>query len=254
MALTALVGANQRLPGAQRLVDVVGRRSGDYLQAVSGIINVLEVWDHPGLDAVTRRAGLDLDQFLDSPSLLIVAAPIHGGRISEASSSLLLSQLIHRLYRRFTSKAGRHVFLMVDEAARLVNRLRFEELLSVGRRARVSVVLATQDVGQFTNADERSAILGNCATYISLPSRSKMNADHLASRLGERYQSSLSLSDGGAQSAPGRWTRSSQIDSTPILGHREILDPPWGERTAVVHCQPVARKPFLVDLFRPEFA
>jgi hypothetical protein len=47
---------------------------------------------------------------------------------------------------------------------------------------------------------------------------------------------------------------SSTVGRVPVLGQREILDPPWGERSAVVHCQPAVAKPFLVDLTRPEFA
>lgn len=234
-------------------MDIVNRASGDYLQVVSGVINDLEVWDHPGLDAVTRSPNLDLASLFDSPALLVVGAPIHGGRTSEAASSLLLSQIIHNLYRRFTGGGGRHVFLVIDEAARLTNRLRLEELLSVARRARVSVLLATQDVGQFSNADERVAILGNCATYISLPGRSRANAEYLFGRLGNRYQSSTALTRAPGAHASGQLSRSSEIGTVPVLGHREILDPPWGERTAVVHSQPVAGKPFLVDLTRPEF-
>lgn len=53
--------------------------------------------------------------------------------------------------------------------------------------------------------------------------------------------------------ASGQFSRSSQIASVSVLGQREVLDPPWGERTAIVHSQPISRKPFLVDLTRPEF-
>jgi type IV secretory pathway TraG/TraD family ATPase VirD4 len=160
--------------------------------------------------------------------------------------------VIHHLYRRFATTSGRHVFLVIDEAARLTNRLRFEELLSVARRARVSVVLATQDVGQFADATERVAILGNCATYVSLPSRSATNAEYFLSRLGQRYQSTTSLSHTPGR-IEGRLSRSSEIRTVGVLGQREVLDPPWGERAAIVHVQPISGKPFLVDLTRAEF-
>jgi type IV secretory pathway TraG/TraD family ATPase VirD4 len=248
-----MVQANARHPAAQRLVDLIGRGASDYLQVISGVINDLEVWEHPGLRAVTAHQQLDLGTLFDRGALLVVGAPIHGGRTSEAASGLLLSQIINRLYRRFTAQSGRHVFIVIDEAARLTNRLRLEELLSVARRARVSIVLATQDVGQFNDGKERIAILGNCATYISLPGRSVQNAEYLLGRLGQRYQSSISLTHSPGATAGGL-SRSSQIAATGVLGHREVLDPPWGERAAVLHSQPISGKPFLVDLTRPEFA
>jgi type IV secretory pathway TraG/TraD family ATPase VirD4 len=250
--LQGLVNAHPGHPGAKRMVDIVGT-SQNYLQIVSGVINDLEIWENDGLEEITKVPQLDLDQLFDGPNLLVIGAPIQGGRISEAASSLILSQIINRLYRRFTTDSGRHVFLMIDEAARLANRLDYEELLSVSRRARVSVVLATQDVAQFADRDKRLAILGNCATYVALPGRSSESADYLASRLGQRMQSSLSTSAGtsnqGYQSSTTR-----QLASVPVLGQREIMDPPWGERCAIVHCQPVDGKPFLVDLTRPEFS
>ena len=254
LALSRLISMYASHRAAQRLVDVVGRSAGDYFQVMSGVINDLEVWEHPGLEAVTRTDEIGLTSLLDTGSLLVIGAPIHGGRTSEAASSLILSQVIHQLYRRFTTHSGQHVFLVIDEAARLTSRLRLEELLSVARRARVSIVLATQDVGQFANPDERLALLGNCATYIALPGRSVANAEYLRGRLGQRYQSSTSLTRGrGSMSQGPQQTASAEISSVPVLGDREILNPPWGERSAIVHCQPVSGKPFLVDLTRPEF-
>jgi type IV secretory pathway TraG/TraD family ATPase VirD4 len=253
--LQQIVLNRPNLRGSTRLKDIVGKPGGDYMQVVSGVINDLEILDTPGMEKITGGSGLDLAHFFDEPQLLIIGAPIHGGRISEASSGLLLSQVIHRLYRRFTTSSGCHAFLVIDEAARLRTRIPFEELLSVARRARVTVVLATQDVGQFADDHERIAILGNCATYISLPSRSKANGDYLAGRLGTRFQSSVSLTRNPSNHQSGGGLSSTRsLLQVPVLGGREILDPPWGERAAVVHSQPLSGKPFLVDLSRPEFA
>ena len=251
--LEGLVRANRHHPAARRLSDIVARPVDEYLTAVSGVINALEAWNHPGLEAITSRVELDLDTLFHRTSLLVVGAPLQGGKTAEAASGLLLSQLINRLYRRFASRAGKHVFLVIDEAARLTGRLPMEELLSVGRRARVSVVLATQDVGQFRDKDERAAILGNCATYLTLPGASKANAEYFASRLGQRTQATTSLTHSPGASS-GQLSLGSQLTQVDVLGAREILDPPWGERTALVHCQAVSGKPFLVDLTRPEFA
>lgn len=235
-----------------RLTDFVGLPASDYQKAVSGAVNALEIWDNVGLDAVTRRDGLDLDSLFDRPSLLVVGAPIHGGSISQASSSLMISQVINRLYRRFTHSRGRHVFLVLDEAARLKDRINLEEVLSVSRRARVSVVLGIQDVSQLGDEKDRVAILGNCATYIALPSSSSTNAAYLSGRLGQRPQSAISINETLRGSNRGTGV-TNQIGTVPVLGDREILSPPFGALVAVVHSRKVSYKPFLVELSRAEF-
>ncbi len=251
--LESVVAANSRHKGSQRLVDVVGR-GGEYLQVVSGVINDLEIWDNDGLQMVTSQDQLNLKAALMSPSLLVIGAPVYGGRISEAASGLMLSQIINLLYHRFGTADGAHVFLFIDEAARLESRIDFEELLSLARRARVSVVLATQDVGQFPDENQRLAIFGNCATYVSLPGRSQANAEYLASRLGQRYQSSMTLNTQPSDGWVKHIGHTTQIAPVPVLGEREIMDPPWGERCGIIHSQPASGKPFLVDLTRPDFA
>jgi len=253
--LENLAKFHPRNPGSGRLNDVIGLSPGEYLKAVSGVVNDLEIWDNVGLDSVTDTRtgpGIDLNVLFDEPRLLVVGAPIHGGRISEAASSLLLSQVVNRLYRRFASSAGVHTFLVLDEAARLANRLPIEELLSVSRKARVSVVLATQDVGQFDTESERLAILGNCSTYIALPTPSKANGEYLAGRLGQRFQSSMSLTHSPGAKSPGI-SKSTTANSVPVMGAREIMQPPFGERVAVVHSPQVSGKPFLTDLTRSEW-
>jgi type IV secretory pathway TraG/TraD family ATPase VirD4 len=238
--------------GSRRVTDICHVPPDEYLRSVAGIINDLEVWDHPGLEAVTRGGTLDLDSLFDDANLLVIGAPIHGSRSSVSSSALLLSMIIQRLYQRFTQQSGRHVFLIVDEAARLVDRIDFEELLAVSRRARVSVVLATQDVGQFENDSERLAILGNCANYIHLPGPSKSNADYLAGRLGSRPSSTLTVSRNPTTDGRSGVGLSHQHNLIPVLGDRELMNPPWGERSAVVHTGRMAH-PVLVDLTRDEF-
>ena len=246
-ALTMVAGS----AGARRLTDVAGLPATEFGRAVSGVVNALEALDHPGALAVTRRDELDLERLFDVPTLLIVAAPLHGTRTSEVLGSLMLSQVIRVLYRRFGHVTGTHAFLIVDEAPRLSSRINFEELLSVSRRARVGVCLAAQDVTQFGDEKERTAVLSNCATYVSLPSSPKPSADHFASRLGQRQQSVLGLSHSTGAARPQRSITQS-LETTPVLGAREIMDPPWGPRSAIVHSHEVTGKPFLVDLTRPE--
>jgi type IV secretory pathway TraG/TraD family ATPase VirD4 len=233
--------------GARQLTDVVCLPPDDYETAVAGVVNALEALDHPGVEAVTRGSDLDLDRLFDTPTLLIVGAPLAGSRTSEAVGALILSQIIRTLYKRFGRTAGTHVYLIVDEAPRLTSRINFEEILSVSRRARVSVCLAAQDVTQFGSEDERNAILANCATYVGLPTHSKPTATYLAGRLGDRVHTTLTLSSSVGIHSRDRGT-SHSLGSTPVLGVREIMSPPWGERVAVVHSPQVCPKPFVVDL------
>jgi type IV secretory pathway TraG/TraD family ATPase VirD4 len=163
----------------------------------------------------------------------------------------MISQITRELYTRFGKVGGRHVFLFLDEAARLTDRINFEELLSVSRRAGVTVVLAAQTVTQFKDANERAAILDNCGTYISLPTPSKESADYFMSRLGQRQQSTLSTNRtvGTRGAGPStQYTRTAGM--VPVVGLREVMDPPWGGGVAMVHCAEAASAPILVDLTR----
>jgi type IV secretory pathway TraG/TraD family ATPase VirD4 len=252
-ALTRVRDQVRHSAGARRLADVLQLAPSEYGRAVAGVVNALEPLDHPGVKAVTARPELDLERLFDVPTLLVVAAPLHGTRTSEVVGGLILSQIIRVLYRRFGSTAGTHAFLVVDEAPRLAGRLNFEELLSVSRRARVSVCLAAQDVTQFGDDKERTAILSNCANYVALPSSSEPAAKYFASRLGSRRQSVVGISNTTSGGQPGR-SLNYTTEQTPVLGEREVMDPPWGPRTALVHAPIVAAKPFIVDLTRPEFA
>lgn len=237
--------------GARRLADVVGLPASEFGRAVSGVVNALEALDHPGALAVRSRADLDLERLFDVPTLLVVVAPLHGTRTSEVLGSLMLSQVIRVLYRRFGQQSGTHAFLVIDEAPRLASRINFEELLSVSRRARLSVCLAAQDVTQFGDEKQRTAVLSNCATYVSLPSSSEASAKHFASRLGLRQQSVLGLSR-TTGATPRQQSVTQSLEATAVLEPREIMDPPWGPRTALLHSSDVTGKPFLVDLTRPE--
>jgi type IV secretory pathway TraG/TraD family ATPase VirD4 len=218
-------------------------------------MNDLEIWDHDGLETVTAtEEGIDLDLVLTQPHLLFLGSPLFGGRISEASSALLLSQLIHRLYRRPSAPYGVHVFRVKEEVARLASRLPLEELLSVSRESGVSVILALQDVAQFEDENERLAILGNCSTYVGMPTGSIASGKYLMDRLGDRFQSSFAVTQSSNTAFSGGWSKSRNISTVPVLGGREIMEPAVGQRPAIVHSPQLVPKPILVDLYRPEWA
>lgn len=236
-----------------RLNEVSTLPAQDFGRAMSGVVNALDVFGHSGVKAVTRSGGITLDSLTEAPSLLIIGAPLSGSRTSISLSSLMISMLTRNLYRRFGQNNARRVFYFIDEAARLTDRINFEELLSVSRAAGISVVVAAQNVTQFADKNERATILDNCGTYISLPTPSDESASYFASRLGAREVSTLTESRTfGGINNPWTIQFSRALSTVPVLGKREIMDPPWGERSAIVHCRPLSGAPFAVDLSRPD--
>jgi type IV secretory pathway TraG/TraD family ATPase VirD4 len=201
------------------------------------------------VEAVTNRSQLDLADLTRRSQLLVVGAPMQGGRLAEATSGLLFGQLMQRLYRGFRTP-GHHVFFVIDEAARLTNRLNFEEILTVARSAGVSVCLALQDVAQLKDEDERSAILSNCAAFVAFNGVSPLTAKTLGDRLGERpiAMSTVNRTNEG-------WGRSTSFGQSvgqgPVLGAREIMAPPFGAYSAVAHinapAQGISSKPVVVS-------
>ena len=179
--------------------------------------------------------------------MIVVGAPRSDGELSEALSALLLSQVVNVLLQD-GAKAPGGAYLVIDEAPRLAGRLHFEELVSLGRSAGIAVVLVTQDVAQFKNAEERSAILTNCNTFVACRGTSKATTDYLQGRLGERMESSVTTTDGGPGVGARHPSMSRSLASVPVLRHREISQPPFGPRTAVVQTSAVGSRPFLVDL------
>lgn len=237
--------------GARRLAEVSALPAHEHAQAVGAVVDALDALDRADVRAVTARPDLDLERLFDVPSLLVVGAPRNGGRTSAALAGLLLSQVVRALCGRIGGQRGTHVLLVIEDAPRLAERLDLEELLSVARRARASVCLAAQDVADF--GDERTCerVLGGCASYISLPSASEASARYLASRLGQRQQAAVGVSTTTGAVAPQRSVMRSSAAS-PVLGVREVTDPPWGPRSAVVHVSTVVGRPCLVDLTRTE--
>lgn len=237
-------------PGATDLQATLnGLSPTDYPRAISGVTTALGRLDIAGVAEVTKASGFKLTDLFASPMLLVVAAPMKGGEAARFLSSLFLNLLAQRLYRRFSGGGGTHVFLVVDEAARIVDRFNFEEVLSISRSAGVSVCLATQDVAQFKDENERSAVFSNCATLISLAGVSTMTAKLVEERLGQHKVPVLGTSRDGTRLGQGI---NKTIESVPVLRTREITRPPFGPRCAVAHVNTpelgITTKPMLVDL------
>ena len=80
---------------------------------------------------------------------------------------------------------------------------------------------------------------------------SPTSADAFAKRLGNRVKEESTMQINGSRKLfepPGRTV---QTSIAPVLGPREIMFPPLGQRSAFVHNPAVSVAPFMVDLDRP---
>lgn len=220
----------------------------DYHKAIQGVASALAKMLDPGFAAVSKPGGLSIDQLFDVPTLFIVGTRLSQGDTGKIASSLLLNMTVQRIYQRF-GKPGRPLLFALDEAPRIVDRFAFEEVLSMGRGARVTIVLAAQDVSQFKDENDRSAILGNCATAVVFPGASKATREWLQSRLGTYQENFLTQS---VQS--GGLSLSTTAQAVPVLDAREMFSVPFGRRPAILHISSIGSgttsKPLIIDLER----
>lgn len=236
---------------AVRLLPYVTMNPSDYARATSGVRVALTELASPLVEAITKKVDYNLNLTFRKPTLVILVAPMQDGRISQIFSSLVLNRMIQAIYANLAAPTGHCVYMVLDEAARLVDRIRIEEVVSVARSAGLSLTLALQDVTQIKEEREQSAILSNCSTYVSLSGVSEASARYLASRLGE-----VPVPTHARQTTrdPGRWQATSGMTTTtqmvPVLGTREIMAPPFGNRSAIVHSRDLSARPFVVNLER----
>lgn len=257
--LEAVVRQNPRAPGAPDLDAALRFPAADYPKVISGVVTALSALDTSGVNAVTRasstRPSLDLGQVLDDHHLLIIGAQLQGGEISVTQSSLMLNQLAQRLYERFAGQR-RPVLLVVDEAPQVADRVDLVKLMEVARSADVAVVIAMQDVAQVHDENERASMLANSAGFVILPGSGIPSVRAFSERLGQRFEQTVGMQfENGRRGmfAPSP-SQSYGTESVPVLREREIMEQPFGPRTAVVHLKGgelgITSKPFLVDMAR----
>jgi type IV secretory pathway TraG/TraD family ATPase VirD4 len=257
--LEQAVKQHPRAPGAADLEAALRYPQSDYQKVISGVVTALSALDTQGVNAVTRasptRPSIDLETALAERQLLIIGAAAKGGQVSATLSSLMLNQLAQRLYERFGGHA-RPVLLVIDEAPQIIDRVDIAQLMAVGRSAGVGVVAAMQDVSQIKDENDRSSITSNAATFAILPGASPASVELFGQRLGQRFERTAGVSVGGPRSGFGgaRPTENYGTESVPVLREREIMQPPFGGRPAVVHVNAqelgVTGKPLLVDMQR----
>jgi type IV secretory pathway TraG/TraD family ATPase VirD4 len=253
--LTAALSRNPRAPGASDLLALAAFPAADHAKVISGVVTALSALDTKGVDAVTSQTKLNLEEALDTHHCLIVGAPLRGGQVSATLSSLLFNQLKQRLYERFGQRR-RPVLFVIDEAAQVADRVDIAQLMEVARSAGVGVVVALQDAAKLRDENDRSSILSNAATFAMLPGASPLSVDAMSRRLGQRFERTHGLTAGGPRQG---WTpnipqQTLGSEAVPVLREREITQPPFGDRPAVIHVNArelgVTSKPLLVDLYR----
>ena len=184
----------------------------------------------------------------------MIGASLADARAAEVLSSIMLNLLFNFIYRRFSpggSQTPLPLYFMLDEAPRLKERINFEEVLSVARAAKVGICLAMQDVTQFGDERQFSAILSNCLTIILLRGSSPTTAKYFSERLGQRVDQVVVQSHHrGPFDLFSQKGSSVQTMTVPVLREREIMYPPFGQYCAVCQVSPVTNKPFLIDLTR----
>ena len=257
--LDPLVKQNPRAPGAADLEAALRYPQADYPKIIGGVVTALSALDSAAVNQVTRatpkRPSIDLEVALEDHQLLIIGAALKGGNVSATLSSLLLNQLAQRLYERFGQKR-RPVLLVIDEAPQIVDRVDIAKLMEVSRSAGVGVVVAMQDVAQIKDENDRSSILSNGAAFAILPGASPKSVEEFGKRLGQRFERTIGMSVGGPRTGFGSPppTQTLGTESVPVLREREIMQPPVGERAAIVHIKAqelgITTKPLLVDMHR----
>jgi type IV secretory pathway TraG/TraD family ATPase VirD4 len=240
---------------ASEVADLLQFPIQEHSRAASGLLNALHLFNTPDVVKVTEKSDFLLPSIGVQPTLLVIGASLADARAAEVLSSILLNQLITFIYRRFGpggSGTPMSLYFIIDEAARLRERMNLEEFLSVARSARVGICLAAQDVAQFGDEKAYSAILSNCLTFLALPGCSAETARYFGSRLGQRMEQAVMVSQqkGPFDFLSNQIGRMTQTINVPVLREREIMHPPAGTYLATVQVLPVSSKPFLVDLAR----
>lgn len=242
-----------RFPGYAELWPYVSLSSGDFSKATSGIRPALAALCTTNINRVTARTQLDIDQALDSPGLIVIGARLSGGAVSEKLSALALGVFLQRLNERLsTSRHDRQVFVMVDEAGPLLNRVDFPRALTAMRSAGVSFVLGFQAAEQITDTSERATIMGNAAVTVAMKGMSEATAEFLSKRFGTRTEQAISDSAGLVGHERTRQVSHVQL---PVIPPRELQWPPFCDHAATVSIagvRGVTAKPIVVDLERDD--
>ncbi len=243
---------------ADDLADLIRMSGDEAARAVSGLLNALHLFATGDVKRITGSSDFDPAHLGDSPTLLIIGASLADARRSEVLSSILISRCLNVVYRRFdqgTALGQVPIYFVIDEAARLRERIPFDEALSVVRSASAGFCLAVQDLVQFGDEDARTSILANCNTLVLMRGCSPQTAEAFGARLGERQSNVITRTHNrqSGQLLANQHSHSVSTAATQVLASREIMSPPsaCGRFCAFVHVRNVCANPILVK-FPPQ--
>ena len=225
----------------------------DYARRTEIILSALE---GARSTATTGLPPFRLKELFAEPTFLCVPSPLSEEPRSISFAALVVSLALSIGFGRFGSSDGRPVLLAVDEAARMSGRLNLEELTSMGAGAGLRTLLSLQYVEQLQqyglNDAAASALLSNADTMIVMNGASTGSVRVFAERFGIVDTPFSSTSTTNQNSFFPSSTRETRLDRRLALGDREIREPPFGDRTALVHSRAVVSAPFVVDLTRDD--
>jgi type IV secretory pathway TraG/TraD family ATPase VirD4 len=242
-ALTALA---QRDPAAAiDVIDLVKFPPADFSKATWALANRLSWLAEPGLatmlDGSAPRA-FTLRQAIDSGAIIKVGARVSGGERTMSAAALMLNMLRLRCMKHFGTCHGARMLWILDEAPKYAHRIKLDEVLDFMRGAGVAACVGVQDVTQFGDEVEQERMLANADTLIALRGVSAATAAFVAKRLGDVQAATVS----NAMDAHGSWNPTLSHQTKPMLGLREIMQPPVGRYGGLVHTRASSAHPFLV--------
>lgn len=214
------------------LQDFLTADDADAMQMIGELQTRLAPFVAPQVRARISSSSFTLTDLLRTPTLLVVGAELFLRQRGEIAASLLVNRLSAELATRYGATRGAPVVMLLDEAPVLARRINLAALLATSRATRTGLVLAAQNVTQFGDEAERSNIFDACDTMMILPGASDASVTMFQSRLGQREVRRQAVT---REFGKRHGSVSMSGESVPVLGGREIMQPPFGQFPAFVH-------------------
>jgi type IV secretory pathway TraG/TraD family ATPase VirD4 len=235
--------AQQAPQAASDVIDMVNFPPGDFQKATWALANRLSWLGDPALAAMLSGTGprsFSLSSALATGGIILVGARVSGGERTMTAAALMLNMLKIKCMGQFSNPNP--MLWVMDEASKYAKRIELNEILDFMRGAGVAACVGLQDVTQFGDENEQERMLANADTMITMRGVSAATATFLSRRLGDVKAPIVTrtLQD------KGRWAPSVSYETKPLLGTREIMQPPVGHYGAIVHVRGSSPYPFLV--------
>lgn len=229
---------------AADVLDLIRFPAADFAKATWALANKLswlaEAPLAPMLDGTSPRA-FTLRQAIDSGAIIVIGARVSGGERTMTAAALMINMLKLRCMEHFGGQ-GPAMLWMLDEAPKYARRIELEQVLDFMRGAGVAACVGIQDVTQIGDETAQVRLLSNADTLIVLKGASPATAALMSKRLGDVPAATVT----NTMDQQGRWAPSLSYQTKPMLGSREIMQPPVGRYGAVIHIRESSPHPFLV--------